>query len=393
METLAIIPARGGSKGIPRKNVLPLAGKPLIAHTIAAALGARRVTRVVVSTDDDEIAEVARRHGAEVVMRPAELAGDGARSEDALLHVLDTLEADEGYRPEVIAFLQCTSPLTSPDDIDMTIAAVIEQGGDSAFAAVPFHYFLWRAGADGVDGINHDKSVRPMRQQRAPEWLEAGSVYAMRVEGFRQSRFRFFGRTLLHEIPLEHLQEIDEPADFRIAGERIARLRSARSSAGLPARIGALVMDFDGVLTDDRVWVDQDGRESVACSRSDGMGIELLREAGLPMTVISKERNTVVAARCRKLAIEHAHGIADKLPLLRAWLAENGIDPGDAIYVGNDINDLDCMRHVGCAAAPADAHPCARETADILLTAEGGRGAIRELADLILRSGRLAGRP
>lgn len=393
MDVLAIIPARGGSKGIPRKNVLPLAGKPLIAHTIAAALRARRVTRVVVSTDDEEIAQVARDHGAEVVMRPPELAGDMARSEDALLHVLDVLETGEGYRPAVIAFLQCTSPLTAPDDIDATVAAVTERGGDSAFTAVPFHYFLWSDGADGVDGINHDKAVRPMRQERAPEWLETGSVYAMRAAGFRQSGFRFFGTTLLHEIPLEHWQEIDEPADFRIAEERMLRLRRTEAGARLPARIGALVMDFDGVLTDDRVWIDQDGRESVACSRSDGMGIELLREAGLPMTVISKERNAVVAARCRKLAIEHAHGIADKLPLLREWLAEKGIEPEEAIYVGNDINDLACMHHVGCAVAPADAHPAAREAADIVLGAPGGHGAIRELADLILRSGRLAGRP
>jgi N-acylneuraminate cytidylyltransferase len=152
-------------------------------------------------------------------------------------------------------------------------------------------------------------------------------------------------------------------------------------------------MDFDGVLTDDRVWVDEDGRDSVACSRADGMGIELLRAAGLPMTVISKERNTVVAARCRKLGIDHAHGIADKLPLLREWLAEKGVEASDTIYIGNDINDLACMQHVGCAVAPADARPAARQAADIVLDSVGGHGAVRELADMILHSGRLASRP
>ncbi len=112
MEILAIIPARGGSKGIPRKNVLPLAGKPLIAHNIAAALASHLVTRVVVSTDDAEIAAVARDHGAEVVMRPDALAGDVARSEDALLHVLDTLEEAEGYRPKPSP--SCNAPPPSP---------------------------------------------------------------------------------------------------------------------------------------------------------------------------------------------------------------------------------------------------------------------------------------
>lgn len=189
-EVLAIIPARGGSKGIPRKNVLPLGGKPLIAHTIAAALAARRVSRVVVSTDDAEIAEVARQHGAEVTMRPAELANDIARSEDALLHVLDVLE-EEGYRPDAVAFLQCTSPLTTPGDIDGTLAALETQHADSALAVVPFHYFLWSKQGDGAaGGINHDMSFRLMRQQRDPEYVETGSVYAMKTDGFREAKFR-----------------------------------------------------------------------------------------------------------------------------------------------------------------------------------------------------------
>ena len=390
MEILAIIPARGGSKGIPRKNVLPLAGKPLIAHSIAAALASRLVTRVVVSTDDAEIAAVARNHGAEVVMRPDALAGDVARSEDALLHVLDTLEETEGYRPEAIAFLQCTSPLTAPEDIDGTLVALEEKQADSALAVVPFHYFLWSASGDGsAEGINHDKSFRLMRQQREPEFVETGAVYAMRTEGFRQARFRFFGKTVMHEIPVEHWQEIDEPADFRIAEERMSRLaRSGPSPDVLPARVAALVMDFDGVLTDDRVFVSSAGEESVACSRSDGMGIELLRNAGLAMTVISKEQNAVVAARCRKLKLECSHGIDTKLPLFLNWLEERGIAPGDAIYVGNDINDLPCMEAAGCAVAPADAHPRAKAAARIVRSADGGRGVIRELADMLIESGR-----
>lgn len=391
METLAIIPARGGSKGIPRKNVLPLAGKPLIAHNILAARAASRVSRVVVSTDDAEIAAVAKDYGAEVVMRPDALAGDVSRSEDALLHVLDTLEQEEAYRPDMIAFLQCTSPLTAPEDIDGTLAALEDKGADSALAVVPFHYFLWSEQGDGgADGINHDKSFRLMRQHRQPEFVETGAVYAMRAAGFREAKFRFFGKTVMHEIPVEHWQEIDEPADFRIAEERMARLARSRPAAGmLPERIAALVMDFDGVLTDDRVFVSSAGEESVACSRGDGMGIELLRKAGLAMTVLSKEQNEVVAARCRKLKLECAHGIDDKLPLLRLWLDERGIAASDAIYIGNDINDVACLEAAGCAITPADAHPAARAAADIVLSADGGRGAIRELADMLIASGRI----
>lgn len=389
MQTLAIIPARGGSKGIPRKNVLPLFGKPLIAYTIEAALNAEHVQRVVVSTDDEEIAQVSRAHGAEVIMRPEALASDTARSEDALLHVLDHLEQHEGYVPDLLAFLQCTSPLTSSDDIDGTVHQLQAQGADTALTVVPFHYFLWRPDKDvGADGINHDKSFRLMRQQREPEYLETGSVYVMKVPQFRDVRFRFFGRTAMHEIPVEHWHEIDEPADFRIAEDRMRRLKGQPEKvAGLPAHVRALVMDFDGVHTDDRVFVSTAGEESVACSRSDGMGIEMLRKAGLAMTVLSKERNKVVAARCEKLQIDCAHGVEAKLPLMQAWLKGRGIALEDTIYVGNDVNDLECMAAVGCAIAPADAHPSALAAADITLTRPGGRGALRELADMLLNAG------
>ncbi|RZF61190.1 acylneuraminate cytidylyltransferase [Sphingomonas populi] len=388
MQTLAIIPARGGSKGIPRKNVLPLGGTPLIAHTIYAACAASRVSRVVVSTDDDEIASVALHHGAEVVRRPAELATDTASSEAALLHTLDVLRADEGYEPDLLVFLQCTSPLTAPEDIDGTIAALIDAHADSALAVTTFHYFLWAEDEAGAHGINHDKSVRLMRQQRTPEYLETGAVYVMKTAGFRAARHRFFGKTVLFDTPVERRLEIDEPEDFRIAEERIARL-TARAP-GLPTRVSALVMDFDGVLTDDRVFVSESGEESVVCSRRDGMGIERLRAAGLPMLVISKETNPVVAARCRKLRLPYHHGIEGKLAVLQTWLAENAIDPAGTVYVGNDVNDLECMAAVGCAVAPQDAHPRALAAAALVLDADGGRGAIRLLADLLEAGGHLA---
>lgn len=391
-EALAIIPARGGSKGIPRKNVAMLAGKPLIAHTISAALHATLVTRVIVSTDDLEIAEVSRAHGAEVVMRPSELAGDLARSEDALLHVLGELSQSEGYVPDLVVFLQCTSPLTAAADIDGTIERLHTEDADTAHSVIPFHYFLWQDGPGGAGGLNHDKSFRLMRQQRVPEFLETGSVYVMRTQGFLASGFRFFGKTALHPISVDHWQEIDEPVDFQIAEERMRRLQRSRNSRRLPQPLRALVMDFDGVHTDDRVMVSTSGEETVACSRSDGMGIEMLRKAGLAMTVISKECNAVVAARCAKLQVSCMHGVEDKLSLMREWLEHQGIGLEETIYIGNDINDLACMAIAGCSVAPADAHPAALAQADLVLAAAGGKGALRELADLILEAGAVQSR-
>ena len=377
--TVAIIPARGGSKGLPRKNVLPLAGKPLVAHTIDAARAAGLVDRVVVSTDDPEIAAVARAYGADVVERPPELSGDTASSEAALLHALGVL-ADGGYEADVLVFLQCTSPLTTPQDIDDAAQAVID-GADTALTVAPFHYFLWTA--DG-QGVNHDKSERLMRQQRKPEFLETGAVYAMRVPGFLEAKHRFFGQTALVETPVERRLEIDEPADFRLAEERMAGLRRMADAASLPSPLHALVMDFDGVWTDDRVWVNQDGTESVVCSRRDGMGLERLRKAGVPMMVLSKEANPVLKHRCAKLQIPCEHGLETKIDRLQAWLDERGLDLARTIYVGNDINDIECLRAAGCGVAPRDAHREALAAADLILDADGGRGALRLLSDMIL---------
>jgi len=382
--TVAIIPARGGSKGLPRKNVLLLGGKPLIAHTIEAARAARCVDRVVVSTDDREIAAVSRAFGAEVVDRPSELAGDVASSESALVHALEALAERDGYRPEVLVFIQCTSPLTTPGDIDAVARAVID-GADTALSVAPFHYFLWRTDDRGDSvGVNHDKAVRQMRQQREPEFLETGAVYAMRVEGFLKARHRFFGRTALVETPIERRLEIDDPADFRLAEERMARFRREAAQATLPDPLEAVIMDFDGVFTDDRVFLNQDGVETVVCSRRDGMGLERLRKAGVPMMVLSKEANPVVRARCAKLGIPCEHGLETKLDRMLLWLGERGLDPAGTIYVGNDINDIECMRAAGCGIAPRDAHPEALAVADLVLDADGGRGALRLLSDMIL---------
>ncbi|MEY3615279.1 MAG: hypothetical protein RLZZ518_280 [Actinomycetota bacterium] len=152
------------------------------------------------------------------------------------------------------------------------------------------------------------------------------------------------------------------------------------------AHIRAIAFDFDGVFTDDRVLVSETGEESVFCSRSDGMGIGLLRDAGIHMIIISKEKNVVVAARAKKLSLEVVHGCDDKLPVLKEWMQRIGVTPDTTAYMGNDINDLECLNHVGCAITPADAHPEALAVADVVTTKLGGRGAIREVADAVVKA-------
>jgi YrbI family 3-deoxy-D-manno-octulosonate 8-phosphate phosphatase len=385
MKPIAIIPARGGSKGLPRKNILPLCGRPLIAWNILAALEAYGAGNVFVTTDDAEIATVSVRYGAQIIHRPAELAQDKASSETALLHALAEINTREGGLPDHFIFLQCTSPLTTAEDLLCIMDALHNSNADCAFSATPSHRFLWRSNADNsAEGINHDSRFRLRRQDREPEYAENGAIYAMRTSGFLETKHRFFGKTIIHAMPEERSWEIDSPTDFKIA-EILLRERLQRNRRKLiPRSPAAVVFDFDGVMTDNSVLTGQDGHEFVACDRSDGLGLAALRKAGIPILVLSTEENPVVAARCRKLQLPCIHGVADKAARLKQWLDDGDIDAAMTIYVGNDRNDSKCLEIVGCPVTVADAYPEALQRALVVLDQAGGKGAVRELCDLIL---------
>ncbi|MGF1610049.1 MAG: KdsC family phosphatase [Kiloniellales bacterium] len=158
-----------------------------------------------------------------------------------------------------------------------------------------------------------------------------------------------------------------------------------RPDAGLAEairRTRLIVFDFDGVFTDNMVYVFEDGREAVRCWRSDGLGLARLRQAGLDMTVVSTETNPVVAARCRKLKLDCLQGCEDKGAALTGLLARRGLEAEQATYVGNDINDEACLRLVGLPIVVADAHPDVLGLARYVTRAPGGRGAVREVCDL-----------
>ncbi|MFI0260558.1 cytidylyltransferase domain-containing protein [Streptomyces sp. NPDC017056] len=389
---VAVIPARGGSKGVPAKNLAAVGGVPLIARAIRECRAARLVTDVVVSTDDPGIAAAARGAGAVVVRRPGDIAGDTATSEAAVLHAMDAYEAEHGKPVDAVLLVQCTSPFLVREDIDGVAAAVVESGADSALTVAPFHGFVWRedagpgpATATTSTGVNHDKSFRPRRQDRPQDFLETGAAYAMDAAGFRAAGHRFFGRTELVRTDPARVLEVDDPHDLARARVLAPLLDTARPGA-LPTRddIDAVVLDFDGTQTDDRVLVDSDGREMVAVHRGDGLGIAALRKAELKLLILSTEVNPVVTARADKLRLPVLHGIDRKDLALKQWCEEQGIAPERVLYVGNDVNDLPCFGLVGWPVAVAGAHDVVRGAARAVTSTPGGSGAIREIASWIL---------
>ncbi|AZC13793.1 MULTISPECIES: acylneuraminate cytidylyltransferase [unclassified Microbacterium] len=382
-DVVAIIPARGGSKGVPRKNLRRVGGIPLIGRAIQAARRCDLIDRVCVSTDDDEIAAVAEEWGAEVIRRPADLSGDTASSESAILHALDDLEARD-VNVGVVAFLQATSPFIDSEALDGAIRLVQQRRRDSVFSAIETYGFLWRKGTgDCAEAINHRADHRPRRQDREPHYLETGAFYVMRARGFRTIRHRFFGSIGIATVPERTAIEIDSFAELELA-----RALAPLVDAPEPLDVDAVVTDFDGVHTDDTVTVTESGVEAVRVSRSDGMGVARLRAAQIPFLILSTEENPVVSARARKLRVEVVQGVADKAGALRSWADAARIPLSRIAYLGNDVNDVPAMDIVGWPVAVGDADPVVLSAARVVLDRHGGDGAVRELAERVLRARR-----
>jgi CMP-N-acetylneuraminic acid synthetase len=209
----AIIPARGGSKGIPGKNMRQVGGRSLVERAVDAALQSTFIDEVIVSTDDRAIAQAAVAAGASVVPRPVDIAGDTASSESALVHALSELS----QIPQVTVFMQATSPFIDPADLDAAVEAVVSGRAEVAFSVTRSHEFLWRVGPDGAFGVNHDASVRERRQDRPSEYRETGAFYAMDTAGFLERQHRFFGRIELIEVDGADSLEIDDPFQLQLA--------------------------------------------------------------------------------------------------------------------------------------------------------------------------------
>lgn len=380
IRTVAIIPARGGSKGIPEKNLQTVGGIPLIVRAIQSCQNAKRIDLVIVSTDSEKIADVAAQAGAKVVRRPAELSTDFATSESALLHVISELR-NESITPEFVAFIQCTTPFIEPLDIDGTVQLL--ESFDSAFTAAPTHSFIWKIDDSGAAvGVNHKLSERKMRQELSKEFKETGAVYALRTTNLLDSQHRFSGRIGIYVVPSWRAVEIDENSDLMFARSlETSNFRGRQPTIDTLKKIRAVVFDFDGVFTTNKVITSQFGFESVVCDRSDGLGIGMLKDAKMKMLILSKERNKVVLHRGRKLGIEVIQGCDNKKEKITKWLDKNCVDASDCAYIGNDINDLECMKFVGLPIAPSDAHDSVKLFAHWILSASGGNGAIREFAD------------
>lgn len=378
---VALIPLRSSSKRIPGKNIKPMGGKPLAYWACCAARNSRHISDVYVSTEDEQIARTVEslNLGVQIVARPKSLATDTSTTEDVMLHFMSLVDFD------VLATLQATSPLVTSADLDLAIEQFLRDGNDTLLTGVPVSRFFW-----SMDGrpLNYDPLCRPFTQNFQGSVMENGAFYLTKRQILETHRCRLGGKIGIFRMAEETAIEIDEPQDWEAVERRLIRNTSYLTTKAKQIKI--IISDFDGVWTDNKVYTLGDTQEAVCCSKADSLALSLFRSTSdLPMLVVSKEKNEIVKTRCAKLQLEVIPSVDHKRLTIDRQLAARGLSWAEVCYVGNDINDLECISRAGLTFCPSDAAFEIKSEADYVLSHPGGNGAVREMLELLGNTGEI----
>jgi len=382
---LAIIPVLVGSKENSNYS-LDFCGKPLFAWSIDQAKEAKTVDQVYVYSDNEQMLDIANKFGVIPIDRSKELANDTTTSDQILLQALDKIELSTGSIPTIVVFLQANFPFREPEDIDVAVKKLLKTKADSLFSMSVLNNLLWNREGNELKRLNFSLIERCKGQSREPLYFENGSIYVFRAEILRKNNNYLGGKISTFEMPFWKSYKIETMEDIELFKSCFEKtlLNSCLKKENIQtipvSSIDLIVYDFDGVMTDNRVFVLEDGTEGVIANRADGLGIDRFRELGIPQMILSTETNPVVKARGKKLVLEVIASCKDKRQTLCSYCEQNGYDMKRVVYLGNDLNDLKVMKIVGYPVAPADAHPEVRAIAKVVTRTKGGEGVIKELA-------------
>ena len=370
---VAFIPARGGSKSIPLKNIKPIAGKPLIHWTVEAALGCSKIGKVYLSSDSNEIRAVAERltdPRLEVIERNPSTATDTATTESAMLDFSSKHTFDN------IILIQPTSPLLTSRQLTEAIDKYERDGVDSLLSVVNQKRFLWKSHSlTHITPINYNPLHRPRRQDFEGFLVENGAFYITNRHSLEKTGCRISGNTAWCVMPDSAYTEIDEPIDWIIVEQLLIKQQFNN--------IKLLVTDVDGVLTDCGMYYTENSDELKKFHTRDGMAIKLFKENGIPTAIITGENTKIVKHRAVKLGIDDVYqGRNKKLSALEELRSKYGLHYSEIAYVGDDIIDIPVLKKVGLSLCPADAVPAVKGVCDIVLKTPGGHGVIREVFEL-----------
>lgn len=382
-EYVALIPARGGSKSIPLKNIKEIAGKPLIQWTIEAAANCSKINQVYLSTDSEEIFSVGQSlncNKLNVINRDPENATDTASTEAVML------EFANKYKFENIVLIQPTSPLLTAIDLEKAIEAYEEKNADSLLSVVEQKRFIWKIDEnDFVCPVNYNPQSRPRRQEMDGFLVENGAFYITKKELLIETGCRLSGNIAHYKMSDESYYEIDEPEDWIIVEKLLQQTKKKQSP--IDTEIKLFLTDVDGVLTDAGMYYSEKGDELKKFNTHDGKGIELLRKAGIKTGIITSENTEIVTNRAKKLKVDYLYqGVKDKLKVAKEICQLEGITLYEVAYIGDDINDIELLSNVGKAACPSNALKEIKLLKHIIeLNNSGGNGAVREFSTYVLK--------
>lgn len=380
--TIAFIPVRGGSKSIPLKNIKEFCGKPLVYWNLKALQQTNQVDAIVVATDSVEIEQTVLGFGfdkVEIYKRSAQNASDTASTESVMLEYITATKVE----PDAVFMLvQATSPLTQQLHFEEALTIFSKATCDSMLTCVRNKRFFWNA--DGSPK-NYDYRNRPRRQDFDGELMENGAFYINTVKNIITSQNRLSGKIGIYEMPEYTAFEIDEPDDWTIM-EGLMRKHVIGQQP--KPEIKLFLSDVDGVLTDGGMYYAENGDELKKFNTRDGMGFQLLREAGIKTGIVTSENTQIVERRAKKLKIDYlsqGEKNGGKLNAALEICRKENISIAEAAYIGDDINCFELLSKVGFAACPADATPKIKSIPGIhVLQTKGGEGAVREFVEIIL---------
>ncbi len=381
VRVVAFIPVRGGSKSTPKKNIKVIAGKPLVHWSIAAALKCEAIDDVYVSTDDPEIKDVVNQivnNKLHVINRSEQTATDTATTESAMIEFANNIEFDH------IVLIQATSPLTTAQDLTRAINVFQASDADSILSVVRQKRFIWDDNGLYARPSNYEYTNRPRRQDFKGFLVENGAFYITSKEQLLKTQCRLSGNILTYEMPEKTYYELDEMDDWSII-ECLLKKQKKQSLSIRLKNIKVLATDVDGVLTDAGMYYANDGEELKKFNTKDGKGIELVRRQGIAVAIITSEKTNIVARRAKKLRVENLYqGVQNKMHIIEELVRRYNISIDEICYIGDDLNDLDVLKHVGFSACPYDAILEVKNSVNFVCENNGGGGCVREVCDLIV---------
>lgn len=387
MSITAFIPVRGGSKGIPGKNTKMLSGKPLLCYSVEAAVACKDVNKVVIATDADYIRQVIKEyfgHHPKVVLyaRSEASASDTASTEMVMLEYA-AINTDFDH----LLLIQATSPLLTSQDLSGGIEKYLLHKANGLVSVVKQKRFHWTEKGDFATPSNYDYTSRPRRQDFEGYFVENGAFYVTSRVKLLANRCRISEPVVLWEMTEESFIELDEELDWQII-EKIMRSKKSSDQNILTEKakkIKILLTDVDGVLTDAGMYYSEKGDELKKFNTRDGKAFELLCNAGIKTGIITAEDTEIVKRRAKKIKSDYLfQGAKDKLQILNQILEQTGFKPEEVAYVGDDLNDLSVLQHVGLSACPSNAVGAVRNCVNLILECKGGEGVVRELSEFIL---------